>query len=109
MRRVWYHSHVLELIDRQPVIEVVKHGRWIDKDDPDVGDIEDAPPITPKTGQWSRDRLVSTYGGTYNVWRCSECQGTSNWKMDYCGYCGAIMANGSQAMFRGEGEEGDEE
>lgn len=55
------------VIERQPTIDPVKHGRW------------------------SREHLPSTSGGTYEVWRCSECQSAFNWRMRYCGYCGARM------------------
>lgn len=63
--------HVLEVscerLMEQPTIDPVKHGRW------------------------SRERLSSLSGGTYEVWRCSECQSAFNWRMRYCGHCGARM------------------
>ena len=44
-----------------------------------------------RRGRWKRDSLLSTNGGSYEVWRCSECQNAFNWKMRYCGHCGAKM------------------
>lgn len=55
------------------------------------------PTIDPvKRGRWSREHLPSTSGGTYEVWRCSECQSAFNWRMRYCGHCGARMAEGEE-------------
>lgn len=57
-----------------------------------IGVIEEQPTINPvKRGRWSRERLPSLSGGTYEVWRCSECQSAFNWRMRYCGHCGARM------------------
>ena len=56
--------------------------------------IDDAPTIEAepvRRGKWSRDYLPSTNGGAYEVWRCSECQNAFNWRMNYCGHCGAKM------------------
>lgn len=54
--------------------------------------IEALPTIdTVKHGRWSREHLPSTSGGTYEVWRCSECQSAFNWRMRHCGHCGARM------------------
>ena len=44
-----------------------------------------------KTGRWKEDWLASTSGGAYQVWRCSECENAFNWRMKYCGHCGARM------------------
>ena len=46
-----------------------------------------------RTGKWIKDCLYFTNGGTYRVFRCSEC----HWQMPllsetkYCGNCGAKM------------------
>ena len=47
---------------------------------------------TPE-GHWSEDRLPSTGGGSYQVWRCSRCMNAFNWRMRYCGHCGARMVD----------------
>lgn len=44
-----------------------------------------------KIGHWKEDWLASTSGGAYQVWRCSECKSAFNWRMKYCGHCGARM------------------
>lgn len=44
-----------------------------------------------KTGRWIKDRLTALNGGSYEVFRCSECQSAFNWRMGYCGHCGAKM------------------
>ena len=44
-----------------------------------------------KKGHWKEDWLASTSGGAYQVWRCSECESAFNWRMKYCGHCGAKM------------------
>lgn len=44
-----------------------------------------------KTGEWTREWLPSTNGGCYEVFRCSECEQAFNWRMKYCGNCGARM------------------
>lgn len=44
-----------------------------------------------KRGHWKEDWLASTSGGAYQVWRCSECESAFNWRMKYCGHCGAKM------------------
>ena len=47
--------------------------------------------VIPKKGHWNEDWLASTSGGAYQVWRCSECKSAFNWRMKYCGHCGARM------------------
>lgn len=44
-----------------------------------------------KHGRWIQDHFPSTSGGEYEVWLCSECQSAFNWRMRYCGHCGARM------------------
>lgn len=63
----WMKQRAIAAIREQPTIDPVKHGRW------------------------SRERLPSLSGGTYEVWRCSECQSAFNWRMRFCGDCGARM------------------
>lgn len=45
-------------------------------------------------GHWIKDRLVSTSGGTYGVYRCSKCEWYGQdigYSFNYCPHCGAIM------------------
>ena len=44
-----------------------------------------------KKGEWIPERLECTNGGTYQVYRCDQCHEAFNWKMDFCGGCGAEM------------------
>lgn len=49
---------------------------------------------TPKHGHWIKDRLVSTSGGTYGVYRCSICEWYGQdigYSFNYCPHCGAKM------------------
>ena len=45
-------------------------------------------------GKWTEERLPSTSGGSYQVWRCSNCKQAFNWRMNYCGNCGSRMGDG---------------
>ena len=48
-------------------------------------------------GKWIKDRLISTGGGTYGVYRCSVCKSgyqDVGYGFDYCPYCGAKMDGG---------------
>lgn len=44
-----------------------------------------------KHGRWSRERLPSTDGGSYEVFRCNLCNEAFNWRTAYCPNCGAKM------------------
>lgn len=44
-----------------------------------------------KTGLWIKDRRASLNSGSYEVFVCSECESAFNWRMRYCGHCGAKM------------------
>ena len=44
-----------------------------------------------KKGEWIPERLECTNGGMYQVYRCDQCHEAFNWKMDFCGGCGADM------------------
>lgn len=44
-----------------------------------------------KKGKWIPERLQCTNGGSYQVYRCDQCQEAFNWRMDFCGGCGADM------------------
>lgn len=44
-----------------------------------------------KHGRWSRERLPSTDGGSYEVFRCNLCNEAFNWRTAYCPNCGADM------------------
>ena len=44
-----------------------------------------------KHGRWSRERLPSTGGGSYEVFRCNLCNEAFNWRTAYCPNCGAKM------------------
>ena len=44
-----------------------------------------------KHGRWSRERLPSTNGGSYEVFRCNLCNEAFNWRTAYCPNCGADM------------------
>jgi len=52
----------------------------------------EAEPI--KHGRWSRERLPSTDGGSYEVFRCNMCSEAFNWRTNYCPNCGAKMEGG---------------
>ena len=48
----------------------------------------------PKKGKWIKDRLSSTCGGSYGVYRCSECENSYQdigYGWNYCPNCGARM------------------
>lgn len=52
----------------------------------------DAEPI--RHAYWVKDRLLSTNGGTYGVYRCSLCEMTYQdigYGFNYCPNCGAKM------------------
>lgn len=53
------------------------------------------PPAEPERqqGEWNREVLENTSGGTYYVWRCSVCGFAQllPLKMNYCPNCGADM------------------
>lgn len=55
--------------------------------------IEGMPSAQPeqKHGRWIPERLQCTNGGSYQVYRCDQCQEAFNWEMDFCGGCGADM------------------
>ena len=58
--------------------------------------IQNAPTIEPerKKGEWIKDRLVSTNGGTYGVYRCSICEHSYQdigYGFNFCPDCGAYM------------------
>lgn len=58
------------IMDCAPTVDTVKHGHWI------------------------KDRLVSTSGGTYGVYRCSKCEWYGQdigYSFNYCPHCGAKM------------------
>lgn len=47
-----------------------------------------------RCGEWIKDRLISTGGGTYGVYRCSVCEHSYQdvgYGFDYCPNCGAKM------------------
>ena len=53
--------------------------------------------VEVKHGEWIKDRLISTGGGTYGVCRCSVCKSgyqDVGYGFDYCPYCGAKMDGG---------------
>lgn len=48
----------------------------------------------PRKGKWIKDRLSSTCGGSYGVYRCSECASSYQdigYGWNYCPNCGARM------------------
>ena len=51
-----------------------------------------------KHGQWSRERLPSTGGGSYEVFRCNLCNEAFNWRTAYCPNCGARMDGGENEL-----------
>lgn len=59
--------------------------------------IDDAPTVDAEPirhGRWVKDRLLSTNGGTYGVYRCSLCERTYQdigYGFRYCPNCGAKM------------------
>ena len=51
-------------------------------------------PAEEKKGKWIKDRLSSTCGGSYGVYRCSECESSYQdigYGWNYCPNCGARM------------------
>ena len=51
-------------------------------------------PVEPRKGRWIKDRLSSTCGGSYGVYRCSECENSYQdigYGWNYCPNCGARM------------------
>lgn len=56
--------------------------------------IKDMPTVQSKKGKWIKDRLVSTSGGSYGVYRCSLCSRAYQdvgYGFNYCPNCGAEM------------------
>ena len=49
------------------------------------------PTVELKHGRWNRERLPSTNGGSYEVFRCNLCNEAFNWRTAYCPNCGARM------------------
>lgn len=50
--------------------------------------------LKDKKGKWIKDRLSSTCGGSYGVYRCSECENSYQdigYGWNYCPNCGARM------------------
>lgn len=65
-----WNSAIETICDCVPTVDPIKHGHWI------------------------KDRLVSTSGGTYGVYRCSKCEWYGQdigYSFNYCPYCGAKM------------------
>ena len=51
-------------------------------------------PTAEKRGKWIKDRLSSTCGGSYGVYRCSECDSCYQdigYVWNFCPICGARM------------------
>ena len=44
-----------------------------------------------RTGHWIPERLECTNGGSYQVYMCDQCKEAFNWRMNFCGSCGADM------------------
>lgn len=83
-----------DLIDRKAAIEIASgycHPANI------VAELEKLPSAQPerKTGRWIINYLCSTSGGSYRVYRCSECEAfyesAGLWPRRYCPSCGAKM------------------
>lgn len=58
-----------------------------------IGLLEELP-TAEKKGKWIKDRLSSTCGGSYGVYRCSECASSYQdigYGWNYCPNCGARM------------------
>lgn len=56
--------------------------------------IKDMPTVQSKKGKWIKDRLASTSGGSYGVYRCSLCSRAYQdvgYGFNYCPNCGAEM------------------
>lgn len=86
-----------DLIEREAAIEALKAHE--DYKGYIVGDYEvilsnEVPAAQPKKGKWVKDRLVSTSGGSYGVYRCSLCSRAYQdvgYGFNYCPNCGAEM------------------
>lgn len=52
--------------------------------------------VEVKHGWWLKDRRAALNGGDYEVFVCSECESAFNWRMRYCGHCGAKMDGGQK-------------
>ncbi|MBR3389505.1 MAG: hypothetical protein IKG83_03225 [Prevotella sp.] len=92
-----------DLISRQAAIEAVKDLPNCDNGFSDtydkariIGVLDELPTAEPRTGKWIKDRLSSTLGGSYGVYRCSECESSYQdigYGWNYCPNCGAKMEN----------------
>lgn len=62
-----------------------------------IDEVPAADVVEVKHGEWIKDRLISTGGGTYGVYRCSICEHSYQdvgYGFDYCPNCGAKMTDG---------------
>lgn len=82
--------NIIDVIDEQPTVDAVPlEEQTVNKLTKALADAE---PV--RHGRWIRDRLVSTSGGTYGVYRCSVCEWYGQdigYSFDYCPNCGAKM------------------
>lgn len=67
----------------------------------EIEDIADFPAADVRPvvrGRWNEDHLVTLNGGTYTVWRCSECEHAEPTPVpwNYCPNCGAEMKEGNE-------------
>lgn len=93
-----------DLISRQAAIDAILHCENHDmKHDFEFNEglivamnALDELPTAEKKGKWIKDRLSSTLGGSYGVYRCSECESSYQdigYGWNYCPNCGAKMEN----------------
>lgn len=76
-----------EPITLEKAIDYLHKVGWLQEHDKAL--TESAEPI--RHGRWSRERLPSTDGGSYEVFRCNLCNEAFNWRTPYCPNCGSKM------------------
>lgn len=63
------YEQALDIVKEQPIIDPVKHGKWIWHDNEEAGDL---------TGMWGYHECSNCHFGTID-------------RLPYCGHCGARM------------------
>lgn len=89
-----------EILDFLQVVPIDLGYREIDDVEQFVKQLPAADVVEMVHGEWIKDRLISTGGGTYGVYRCSVCKSgyqDVGYGFDYCPYCGAKMYSSAES------------